>query len=86
MARAIAILKDCRAHEDGVSIELQFCLGVTPEAGDNFPSQDHTLVYLTNGNQTQTQLNNGVQAEAIAQMALLGITLTGAKVIQTKFT
>lgn len=85
MARAIGTIEGCTTNELGEAV-INFCVLVLPEVGDEYPVQDHHLQYITSGSQTATQINNGIQNEAITQMALLGITLTNAKFIQTKFT
>lgn len=85
MARGIATIETCSVTPEGQGI-IGFCVVVLPEAGETFPAAEHHLQYITDGTQTPTQLNNGIQAEAIYQMSLLGITLTGAKFVQNKFT
>lgn len=85
MARGIGVIEGCYTNENEEAV-LLFCVTVMPEEGETFITQTHHLEYIADGSQTQSQLNNGIQAEAIAQMALLGITLTGNKFIQTKFT
>lgn len=84
MARGIGVITDC-ATIDGVAV-IQFCVTCFPEVGDTFEIQTHHLEYTADGAETQSQLNNGIQTVAIEQMALLGITLTPSKFIQTKFT
>ena len=84
MARTIGIITDCSTSAEGNAI-INFCVTVMPEEGDTFPTQTHYLEYIANGEQTTTQINNGIQDEAIAQMALLDITVTKAKFVQTKF-
>jgi hypothetical protein len=79
MARAIATIEGCETIE-GVAV-VRFSVTCFPEAGDTFEIQTHHLEYIMTGAETQSQLNNNIQAEGIAQMALIGINLTGNKFI-----
>lgn len=83
--RAIIVIQDCEPILETNQINILTCVSTVQEAGDTIIPTKNQIGILVNGTETVAQLNTAVENGVIAAMAELGITLTAAKIRQTKF-